>query len=85
MPAIAMNISPAKWPAVPAPAVDIRSLSGFAFIMATSSCRVLTGSEGLAAISVGWITKRATGVRSLSGSNETFLTWGSSATLPDDP
>ncbi len=82
---MAMNISPAKWPAVPAPAVDIRSLPGLAFIMATSSANVLTGSLALAAIKVGWTTKRATGVRSFNGSNATFLTCGSSARLPDEP
>ncbi len=85
MPAIAISISPAKCPAVPAPAVDMRSLSGLALIIATSSWSVLAGSFGLAAMRVGWMAKRATGVRSFNGSNDTFLTCGSSATLPDEP
>src|SRR4051794_35559390 len=53
-PAMAMNISPAKCPAVPAPAVDILILPGFALIIATRSCSVVTDNCALVAISVGW-------------------------------
>jgi hypothetical protein len=82
---MAMKSSPAKWPAVPAPAVDILSLPGLAFIRATSSCTFFAGSDGVTASRVGLITKRPTGVKSFNGSNDTFLIFGRSASVPEPP